>query len=261
MSNILVVEDEEHLADGLRFNLEAEGHKVAVAGDGERALELLAANSYDAVVLDVMLPGRNGFSVAQELRKNGQFVPILMLTARGRPEDVLQGFDAGADDYLPKPFDLKILLARVHGLLRRRQWLRATDQRVDDGEFKSRERKEPAVPGEHRDVFAFNGKTLDFSTLELHVGKEAYRLTLMEIQLLRYLITQKGKPVSRKQILEHVWGLHEDTDTRAIDNFIVRLRKYIEHEPSNPKHLQTVRGVGYMFVAEPGNDRKEKKKK
>src|SRR5881397_313409 len=156
MSNILVVEDEEHLANGLRFNLEAEGHKVAVAADGERALALLAQNPYDAVVLDVMLPGRNGFSVAQELRKNGQFVPILMLTARGRPEDVLQGFDAGADDYLPKPFELKILLARVHGLLRRRQWLRAADQRAQDGEFKDRERKEPALPGEHRDIFTFS---------------------------------------------------------------------------------------------------------
>src|SRR3954470_18136062 len=237
MSNILVVEDEEHLANGLRFNLEAEGHKVAVAGDGERALELIAQNPYDAIVLDVMLPGRDGFSVAQELRKNGQFVPILMLTARGRPEDVLQGFDAGADDYLAKPFELKILLARVHGLLRRREWLRMADQRVEDGEFKERKIEDKPEPGEHRDRFVFGNKTLDFSTLELHVGKEAYRLTLMEVQLLRYLIKNEGKPVSRKQILEDVWGLHEDTDTRAIDNFIVRLRKYIEEEPANPRYL------------------------
>src|SRR3954466_8724999 len=163
MSNILVVEDEEHLANGLRFNLEAEGHKVAVAGDGERALELLAGNSYDAVVLDVMLPGRDGFSVASELRKNGQFIPILMLTARGRPEDVLQGFDAGADDYLPKPFELKILLARVHSLLRRREWLRMADERAEDGNFKNREREQEPVPGQHRDQFVFSDKTLDFS--------------------------------------------------------------------------------------------------
>jgi DNA-binding response OmpR family regulator len=251
VSNILIVEDEEHLANGLRFNLEAEGHKVATAGDGERALEMLSQHSYDAVVLDVMLPGRDGFSVASELRKKGEFVPILMLTARGRPEDVLQGFDAGADDYLPKPFELKILIARVHSLLRRREWLRKADERVEDGEFKNRERKEAPVPGEHRDTFTFSGKTLDFSTLELHVGKEAHRLTLMEMQFLRYLIVKQGKPVSRSQILEDVWGLHEDTDTRAIDNFIVRLRRYIEVEPAKPKHLQTVRGVGYMFVAEP----------
>lgn len=256
MSNILVVEDEEHLANGLRFNLEAEGHKVSVAADGERALEMLAANSFDAMVLDVMLPGRDGFSVASELRKNGQFIPILMLTARGRPEDVLHGFDSGADDYLPKPFELKILLARVHGLLRRRQWLRMTDQRVEDGEFKPRQRKEAASPGEHRDVFTFGNKTIDFSALELRVGKEAYRLTLMEMQLLRYFVSKEGKPVSRQQLLEDVWGLHEDTDTRAIDNFIVRLRKYIEDEPAKPRHLQTMRGVGYRFIAEPEKEKK-----
>ena len=260
MSNILVVEDEEHLANGLRFNLEAEGHKVSIAADGERAMELLAKNSFDAIVLDVMLPGRDGFSVASELRKNGQFIPILMLTARGRPEDVLQGFDAGADDYLPKPFELKILIARVHGLLRRRQWLRMADQRVENGEFKNRERDAGPAPGEHRDSFSFGGKTLDFSTLELHVGKESFRLTLMEMQLLRYLVTNQGKPVSRKQILEDVWGLHEETDTRAIDNFIVRLRKYIEEEPAKPRHLQTLRGVGYMFVPEPPSEPEKKKK-
>ncbi len=261
MSNILIVEDEEHLANGLRFNLEAEGHKVGVAGDGERGLEMLAQNNYDALVLDVMLPGRDGFTVAAELRKMGNYVPILMLTARGRPEDVLQGFDSGADDYLPKPFELKILIARVHGLLRRREWLRKSDERVEDGEVKNRERKGDGVPGEHRDVFVFGDKTLDFSTLELRVGAEAYRLTLMEMQLLRYLISKRDKPVSRQQILEDVWGLHEDTDTRAIDNFIVRLRKYIESEPAKPRYLQTVRGVGYMFVPEPQKDDSEKKKK
>ena len=164
MSNILVVEDEEHLASGLRFNLEAEGHKVAIAADGERAMEMLGQNSYDAVVLDVMLPGRDGFSVASELRKNGQFIPILMLTARGRPEDVLQGFDAGADDYLPKPFDLKVLIARVHGLLRRREWLRMADQRVEDGEYRSRESKAPAAPGEHRDARSISpGRRMQWS--------------------------------------------------------------------------------------------------
>jgi DNA-binding response OmpR family regulator len=261
MSNILIVEDEEHLANGLRFNLEAEGHKVAVAGDGERALEMLSQHSYDAIVLDVMLPGIDGFGVAQELRKSGQFIPILMLTARGRPEDILQGFDAGADDYLPKPFELKILLARVHGLLRRREWLRMADERVQDGNFKNRELEQDPAPSEHRDRFVFGNKVLDFSTLELHVGPESYRLTRMEMQFLRYLVQKRGKPVSRSQILEDVWGLHEDTDTRAIDNFIVRLRKYIEEEPSQPQHLQTVRGVGYMFVPEPEKKAEKKKKR
>jgi DNA-binding response OmpR family regulator len=179
-----------------------------------------------------------------------------MLTARGRPEDVLQGFDAGADDYLPKPFELKILIARLHGLLRRGEWSRRGEQRAEDGPRRSRERK-PALDGpDRRDAFTFAGKTLDFGALELRVGKEKYRLTLMETQLLRYLLEKGDRPVSRKQILEDVWGLHEDTDTRAIDNFIARLRKYIEAEPSRPKHLLTVRGVGYRFIAEPAKGKK-----
>jgi DNA-binding response OmpR family regulator len=257
MSNILVVEDEEHLANGLRFNLEAEGHKVTLAGDGESAIALLSKDSFDAVVLDVMLPGINGFAVASTLRKSGQFVPILMLTALGRPEDVLLGFDAGADDYLPKPFELKILIARVHGLLRRGDWARQSDQKVGDGSARARDRKgATSSPHSTEPSFKFAGKTLDFSALELHVGKNAYRLTLMETQLLRYLISNADKIVSRKQILEDVWGLHEDTDTRAIDNFIARLRKYIEDEPSEPKHLLTVRGVGYRFVSEPTKKKK-----
>jgi DNA-binding response OmpR family regulator len=180
-----------------------------------------------------------------------------MLTARGRPEDVLQGFDAGADDYLPKPFELKILIARLHGLLRRGNWLRQSDQQLNGRvEKRSAARVAAETPDRVIEDFKFAGKTLDFSALELHVGKNSYRLTLMEVQLLRYLILNAGKAVSRKQILEEVWGLHEDTDTRAIDNFIVRLRKYIEDEPSSPKHLLTVRGVGYRFIAEPPKAKK-----
>jgi DNA-binding response OmpR family regulator len=258
MSNILVVEDEAHLANGLRFNLEAEGHKVTLAGDGESALEILGKDSFDALVLDVMLPGIDGFAVASSLRKSGQFVPILMLTARGRPEDVLLGFDAGADDYLPKPFELKILIARIHGLLRRGDWARQNDKKAGDGSARSRDRKGTSSSPHTAEApsFKFAGKTLDFSALELRVGKNAYRLTLMETQLLRYLISNADKIVPRKQILEDVWGLHEDTDTRAIDNFIARLRKYIEDEPSEPKHLLTVRGVGYKFVSEPKKAKK-----
>ena len=230
MSRILIVEDEAHLADGLRFNLEAEGHGVDIEGDGQAALDRLLANraAYDAVVLDVMLPGRNGFEVVKQLRTAGHFVPVLMLTARSRPADVLQGFEAGADDYLPKPFELQILLARLHGLLRRRQWLQQ-DQH------------------EHEQL-TFAGRTLDLEALELRVGDKAYQLTQMECDLLQYLVRNAGRPVSRKAILEEVWDLHEDTDTRAIDNFIVRLRRYLEVDPTKPKHLLTVRGVGYKFV-------------
>lgn len=230
MSRILIVEDEAHLADGLRFNLEAEGHTVDIDGDGQAALDRLLANrsAHDAVVLDVMLPGLNGFEVVKRLREAGHFVPVLMLTARSRPADVLQGFEAGADDYLPKPFELQILLARLRGLLRRRQWMQQ-DQH------------------EHEEL-TFAGRTLDLEALELRVGDKAYQLTQMECDLLQYLVRNAGRPVSRKAILEEVWDLHEDTDTRAIDNFIVRLRRYLEADPTKPKHLLTVRGVGYKFV-------------
>jgi DNA-binding response OmpR family regulator len=159
-----------------------------------------------------------------------------MLTARGRPEDVLQGFEAGADDYLPKPFELAILIARLRGLLRRSDWTRQRADATSD-----------AAP----DLLSFAGKTLDLATLELRVGETAYHLTVMEAELLRYLIKNAGRAVSRKAILEDVWDLHEDTDTRAIDNFIVRLRRYIEDDPSKPRHVLTVRGVGYRFVASP----------
>lgn len=272
MSAVLVVEDEQHLADGLRFNLEAEGYEVQTIGNGEAALELLTSERkrFAAVVLDVMLPGMDGFTVAAELRRAGQFVPVLMLTARGRPEDVLRGFESGADDYLPKPFELAILLARLRGLLRRSEWLHldqesgvvapdkgaststAVDERIGH-EREALSRKSSA------EVFIFDGKTIDFGALELRVGPRVVRLTLMETELIRYLIKHAGRPVSRKAMLEDVWGLHEDTDTRAIDNFIVRLRKYIEGEPSKPKHLLTVRGVGYRFIAEPEMEGKRQK--
>jgi len=248
VSRVLVVEDEAHLAQGLRFNLEAEGHAVEVAGDGESALTRLLEKQepFDALVLDVMLPGKSGFNVAAELRERKNYVPILMLTARGRAEDVLQGFASGADDYLPKPFELPILIARLEGLLRRSTWMKEAAQRSSAGEDPTGS----GAPG-RPDIFSFNGKTIDFGELELRTFGNTIHLTLMEAEFLRHLIRNNGKVVSRKSILEEVWGLHEDTDTRAIDNFVVRLRRYIEEDPSQPKHLQTVRGVGYRFVAEP----------
>jgi DNA-binding response OmpR family regulator len=229
---ILIVEDEKHLADGLRFNLEAEGYETVIAADGETALDEVSSTRFDAVVLDIMLPGVDGFEVAHALREQGDFTPILMLTARGRPEDVLKGFEAGADDYLPKPFDLSIFLARLNGLLRRRNWFEKQSKAENAPEFVS-----------------INGREIDFPNLELRSDGETARLTLMEAKLLRYLMENEGRAVSRHEILEKVWELQEDTDTRAIDNFIVRLRKYLENEPNDPKIVLTVRGVGYKFVS------------
>ncbi len=246
---ILIVEDEQHLADGLRFNLEAEGYDVRAVDTGEAALDLLlhptsgaAADGFDLVVLDVMLPAKDGFTVLSELRRAGQFVPTLMLTARGRAEDVLDGFAAGADDYLPKPFDLSILIARIKGLLRRKQWLRTETAAAPVAAAVER-------AAEGGDTFRFDGKSIHLDLLQIHVRGQIFPLTLMEANILRYLVEREGKVVSRKAMLQEVWGLREDTDTRAIDNFVVRLRRYIEEDPAHPRHLLTVRGVGYRFVA------------
>jgi DNA-binding response OmpR family regulator len=250
MNSILVVEDERHLAEGLRFNLEAEGYQVHIAETGEAALALLSAASpaFDVVLLDVMLPGKDGFSVMSELRQAGNFIPTLMLTARGRPEDVLRGFAAGADDYLTKPFELAILIARIEGLLRRREWLRASMNHEAPNHATA---NHVVAPPEPKGTFTFGEKSVHFDLLELRVRGQKFPLTLMEANVLRYLIQHQGAPVSRKAMLEDVWALHEDTDTRAIDNFIVRLRRYIEDDPTRPRHLLTVRGVGYRFVALP----------
>jgi DNA-binding response OmpR family regulator len=244
MSRILIVEDEAHLAEGLRFNLEAEGHSVRITSKGEEALALLQKkHDFEALVLDVMLPGKDGFTVARELRESQNYIPLLMLTARGRSEDVLKGFESGADDYLAKPFNLAILLARLESLLRRKNWQQTPLPQTPgrDGSL------DPSIP----EPFKFDNKLFDFQTLQLHCGKQTFQLTLMEAELLRYLIRNTGRPVSRKAILHDVWDLHEDTDTRAIDNFIVRLRRYIEPEPSKPRHLLTIRGLGYQFVPNP----------
>jgi DNA-binding response OmpR family regulator len=250
MSRILVVEDEAHLAEGLRFNLEQEGYSVQVVGNGEDALDRLSnsKNEYDALVLDVMLPGKDGFSVARALREMRNYIPLLMLTARSRPEDVLHGFESGADDYLSKPFNLSILIARIGSLLRRKTWEHGASQPAA---------KPASHPPDSLDVFRFEDKVVDFQNLQLRVGKETVQLTLMESELLRYFVQNAGNTVSRKAILENVWNLQEDTDTRAIDNFVVRLRKYIEEEPATPRYLVTVRGLGYKFIPFPDkNSRK-----
>ncbi len=244
---IVIVEDEEHLAQGLRFNLEAENYRVLVFSDGETAIETLLRPEQPiaAVVLDVMLPGRDGFSVVSEMREKQNYTPVLLLTARSRPEDILAGFAAGADDYLAKPFDLAILLARLNGLLRRTSW-----QRDQPGtptaavEKQGTEKADSEKPG----AFQFARRVIDFAALRLTTPDKTISLTVMEAELLRYLVRHQGEIISRKQLLEEVWHVREDTDTRAIDNFMVRLRRYIEDDPGKPVHLETVRGIGYRFL-------------
>ena len=241
MSRVLIVEDEEHLAAGLKLNLEEEGFTAEVEEDGAAALQRLlgaGAGGFDAVLLDVMLPGLDGFEVVRRLRAARQFVPVMLLTARSDNDDVLRGFEAGADDYLPKPFDLSILLARLAGLLRRRRWLRG-DAAAGQAEL---------------DEYRFAGVTVDFRSQVLHRGQSEQPLTVMEATLLRYLVSHAGETVSRRALLEEVWGVRHDTDTRTVDNFIARLRRYIEARPAHPRHLLTVRGVGYRFVDDPDGD-------
>ena len=241
MNRVLIVEDEDHLAAGLKLNLEAEGYAADVEDTGEAALARLvdggapAAGGFDVVLLDVMLPGLDGFEVVRRLRAARQFVPVMLLTARSHTDDVLRGFEAGADDYLPKPFDLSILLARIRGLLRRRRWLHGGG----------------AGPAAESDEYSFAGRHVDFRNQVLRRGGAEQPLTLMEAALLRYLVERAGETVSRRTLLEEVWGVRQDTDTRTVDNFVARLRRYIEAEPAHPRHLLTVRGVGYRFVEEP----------
>ncbi len=226
---VLVVEDEQHLAEGLRFNLEAEGFEATVCETGEDALAAFAGEpNFDLLVLDVMLPGIDGFEVIRRLRESRHYLPTLMLTARSRPDDIVRGIASGADDYLAKPFDLGVLIARIKGLMRRREWLQG----------------ESSTPA---DRITINGRTIDFKTLEIEVDGEKLPLTLMEVNLLKYLIDHEGEAVSRADLLNNVWQVQSDTDTRAIDNFIVRLRRYIETDPAHPECLLTVRGVGYRL--------------
>jgi DNA-binding response OmpR family regulator len=237
---ILLVEDEEHLAEGLLFNLEAEGYRTRHFADGAEALAYLleTQDEIGAILLDVMLPGKSGFEIVAALRERQLYFPVLMLTARSNPQDVLEGLNAGADDYLAKPFDLEILLVRLKSMLRRASWSRPASP-------------VPPPPKPSADTYSFNKREIHFDTLELIAPHRTTHLTLMEADLLRHFTDRESQIVSRKEILEQVWRLHEDTDTRAIDNFIVRLRRYIEDDPSDPRHLVTVRGIGYRFLANP----------
>jgi len=234
---ILVVEDEAHLADGIRFNLELEGYDVETIPDGRVAARRLApeegeadAPSLDLVLLDVMLPGLDGFQVVERMRQAGNFTPVLMLTAKTLPEDVVQGLESGADDYLPKPFDLPVLLARVRGLIRRRDWTRGASGTLEKARIGDAE--------------------VDFHSFEIHRGGETFRLTLLEAMLLKLLVEHRGKVVSKGEILEKVWNLDPETETRAVDNFVMRLRRHLGDDPRSPRHLETVRGAGYRLIAD-----------
>jgi DNA-binding response OmpR family regulator len=232
MPRILVVEDESHLAEGLAFNLEAEGHEVEIAGDGRSAIARLAdgGSPFDLVILDLMLPEMSGFEVARRTRASGNYVPILILTAKDDSSDVVRGIEEGADDYLTKPFKLDELLVRVRALLRRRRWDGATAE--EDG---LRE-------------FRFGQVTVHFDRFEVETPGETIRLTTREIGLLRAMIEREGEAVPRGELLETVWGLRPDTKTRVVDSFIARLRRYVEEDPSRPRHIVSVRGHGYRFV-------------
>jgi DNA-binding response OmpR family regulator len=232
MSRILVVEDEAHLAEGLAFNLEAEGHHVEIAGDGRSAVARLAdgGSLFDLVILDLMLPEMSGFEVARRTRASGNYVPILILTAKDDSSDVVRGIEEGADDYLTKPFKLDELLVRARALLRRRRWDGATAE--EDG---LRE-------------FRFGDVTVHFDRFEVETPGETIRLTTREIGLLRAMIEREGEAVPRGELLETVWGLRPDTKTRVVDSFIARLRRYVEKDPSRPRHIVSVRGHGYRFL-------------
>lgn len=232
-NHILVVEDEQHLAEGIKFNLEAEGYRVTAVGDGPAALKLIdeQPRGVDLVVLDLMLPGMSGYAVCESLREAGNEVPVLMLSARTLSEDRIRGFDVGADQYLQKPFELDELLAMVRNLLHRRARTRV-----------------PSAEREEDEVFEFGRARINFDTFEASVGDQDLRLTHMEMKLLRYFVENQDKVISRNELLENVWGMSSTPTTRTVDNFIVRLRKYFEQDPAHPRHFLSVRGAGYRFV-------------
>lgn len=240
MASVLLVEDEDHLAQGIRFNLELEGYEVETIGDGAQAAARLAPEvpeppklpvapppSPDLVVLDVMLPGVDGFEIVERMRRAGNFTPVLMLTAKSLPDDMVQGLEAGADDYLSKPFDLPVLLARVKGLIRRRDWTRGAAGAPESARI-----------GEAH---------VDFRRFEIRREDETVRLTLLEAMLLRLLVQRRGEVVTKGEILEKVWNLDPETETRAVDNFVMRLRRHLGDDPRSPQHLETVRGAGYRL--------------
>jgi len=234
--HILLVEDETHLARGICFNLEQDGYRVSHLESGEEALQRLGYDRFSLIILDIMLPGMNGFDVCTEIRKLDPRVPILILSARSEEGDRVTGLAAGADDYLMKPFNLNEFLLRVKGMLRRSSWYRP----------------EPVEEG-----YRFGDNEVFLLSYHARTAQGEIDLTELEVKMLAFFFAREGHAVSRSTLLETVWGYAADTETRTLDNFIVRLRRYFEPDPSHPVHFQTVRGIGYRFVRE--LDRKEEK--
>ncbi|RKX83906.1 MAG: DNA-binding response regulator [Spirochaetes bacterium] len=225
---ILLIEDEDSLAIGLAYNLLEEGYEVKVAKDGKLALEIFKEGEFDLIILDIMLPYIDGFEVARRIRSVSEQIPILMLTAKGGVNDRIKGLEIGADDYLVKPFHLDELLLRVKGMIKRKRWYR-----------KSRETR----------IFRFGDIIVNFDTLECKTLKGEVKLTVQEALLLRFFIENRGRLLSRKEILRDVWGIQSEVETRTVDNFVARLRKYFEKDPKNPEYLQSRRSAGYIFTA------------
>jgi two-component system alkaline phosphatase synthesis response regulator PhoP len=227
-SKILLVEDEESLALGLRYNLREEGYNVRWVVDGKQAIVAVSKTSYDLIILDVMLPYFDGFEVAEQIRKEMPQIPILMLTARTRMEDKIKGLELGVDDYMTKPFNLEELLLRLKGMLKRKMWY----QKASDIE----------------PLFKFGANEINFEDLSCQTITQKIRLTHREAMVLKYLITNRGKIISREELLENVWGISSAVETRTVDNFISRLRKYFEPDQANPVYIKSVRGAGYIFT-------------
>ena len=226
---ILVVEDEAHLAKGLQFNLEREGYRVTLADNGQSALELLGKEAFDLMILDIMLPKLSGLEVARKIRNRDMRFPILMLSAKSTDEDRETGLEAGADDYLTKPFHLPELLLRVKGILRRGEWY-----------------KEPV---HDQEIFQFGDMWINFASGRAKGCSGEFYLTAKEALLIKLLVSIKGTIVTREELLEKVWGYDPQTETRTVDNFVARLRKYFEQNPQSPKHIITHREKGYEFKA------------
>ena len=228
MKTILLVEDDNNLADGLTMNLEAEGYQVVHESHGDHVLEVFERGNIDLILLDIMLPGTDGLTICKTLRSHGHTVPVLFLTARGQTEEKIEGLLAGGDDYLSKPFDIRELFARIQGVFRRQAWLSGDERQLQT-------------------EFCFDGRRVNFRTFEAKGPRGMFELTRKECMVAKYLIERAGQVVSRDQLLDAVWGYHIYPTNRTIDNFILKIRKILEDDPSCPEYFETVRGVGYRF--------------
>lgn len=247
-SRLLVVEDEEAIAEGLRLVLERKGYVVARAADGVEALDHVRAGGFDLVILDVRLPRLDGFEVLGRLRQAGDLTPILMLTARNQPDDVVYGLKLGADDYVVKPFDLAELLARVEGLLRRRAWERSELDSTSPGRLAS---ATEAAGGPHDGIperYPFGDFWIDFGSWQALTLDGVVELTKKEVAVMKVFATRANQVVDRRELLAEVWELPNHPNTRVVDNVIVALRKRFEHDATRPRHIRSVRGAGYRFV-------------